>query len=65
MITKADMETHMYLALPEHPVNLSPSTSPAIKLDAKAFKLFAQRVTSFPSIVMRDLARDVVQDVGL
>jgi len=53
------------LALPEDPVNLSPSTSATIKSDTRAVEFPAKRSTSLPGIVMRDLAGDMMQDMGL
>ncbi len=53
------------LALPEHAVHLRPPSGPALQLDALLRKARAERGGRLPRVVVRDLARDVVQDVHL
>jgi hypothetical protein len=62
---KSGNEKKIYLACSEYSVNLSPTPSFAVELDARAFERLAQCITSLPGIVMGNLARNVVQNVSL
>lgn len=53
------------LALLVDTVDLCPSGIASLQLDASASESGPQRIGGFPSVVMRDLAVDVVGNVGL
>jgi len=52
------------LALPKLPVHMGQSSSAAIEVDTRELKSLVQGFAGLPCVVMRDLAGDVVQDVG-
>jgi hypothetical protein len=53
------------LALLENPVNFPPSSRGTLELETCLLKTRAKSIGSFPSVVVRDFAGDVVKDMGL
>ena len=59
------VEKEEYLALLVDTVNLTPSGVASLQLDAGTSETSSQGVCGFPGMVMRDLAVDMVGNVGL
>jgi hypothetical protein len=53
------------LALLENPVNFLPSTGSALELQTSLLQALAKSVRSLPSVIVRDFAGDVMENVGL
>lgn len=64
-MSSADVVSDTHPALPEHTVNLSPSSRPAAEVDASARKALAKSISRFPRMVVRDLARNVMRNMSL
>lgn len=59
-------DEHSYLALLVHTVDLCPATWPTLEVGVTiGAEELLESSASFPGVVMRDLARNVVQNVGL
>lgn len=53
------------LALAEAAIHRRPAARSAVELDAGLSKTLAEGISSLPRVIVRDLAVDVVQDMGL